>query len=258
MSEPTNGTAAIPAVDEQAAVNQVVEQTPEVLAQGPETPISEPEQIEEERPTQDWRDKRLTRMAEQKAQARATAESERRRADDLQARLAQYEKAPEAEKQADPYEIAEQIAARRIQQMDMNRKSDALVAAGHKAYTAPEFDDSVRRLASLGAIYDDAGNPSHILDAMLDCDAPHDVLHYLGQNPGMVEDLSALSPRALIRAMAKLEAKVAAAPPRVSKAPVPVRPLAGKSNGSSVPTDDDDMATWMRKTDEQEKRARMR
>lgn len=234
-------------VDVQAAVSEgSVEST------APETEAEKPAPAEAS-PT-DWAERRIHRLAEQKATARAEADYLERQTAELKARLAKYETPTEApaEKPVDPYVLAEQIAARRIQQETFGRAADALVAKGHDAYTPAEFDGAVRRLQGLGAIFADGGEPSDVLSAVLECDAPHEVLFHLGAHPDVAEDMVAMSPRALIRAMAKLEAKLVAAPAKpVSKAPAPVRPVSGTGRSSEPISDRDDISTWMRKREKQ-------
>lgn len=78
-----------------------------------------------------------------------------------------------------------------------------------------------------------------------------DIAYFLAKHPKEIERIVTLSPRAQIREIGKLEAKLLAEPPKPktpSKAPAPITPLGGKSGGTSdVPLDTDDINTWMKK-----------
>lgn len=244
MSEPLENDVPV----EDVAVTTAVEQEP-----GPEpTEPTEPGKKESDSVAQAVAERRIARLTDQRAKARAEAEYMARQAEDLKARLAKYETPePAAQTPADPYVLAEQIAEQRLRNMEFSRAADALVAKGHETYQPAEFDGAIKRLQGMGAIFGDNGAPTDVLSAVLECDAPHDVLYYLGAHPDVAEDMVSLPPRALIRAMAKLEAKVAAAPPRVSKAPAPVRPISGIGRMNEPLADADDVVTWMKKREKQ-------
>lgn len=95
--------------------------------------------------------------------------------------------------------------------------------------------------------------------AIMEAENGEDVAYYLGKNPKEAARIAALPPRAQIREIGKLEAKLLAEPPKPktpSKAPAPITPVGGKSGGSGdMPSDNDDMATWIRKENARMKRA---
>lgn len=227
-----------------------VTETTEVPDANEQQPV---ETKDTESSSKDWAEKRIARLAEQKAHARAEAAFMAKQAEELRERLAQYEKPEQTqEKAVDPYELAEKIAEQRMRQAEFARAADSLVEKGRAAYAHEEFDGAVRRLQDMGAIFAENGSPSNVLDAILECDAPHDVLFHLGAHPDVAERMVSMSPRALIRAIAKLEAKLANTPPtRVSQAPPPVRPVSGGGRTGEPINDADDMATWMKKREKQ-------
>jgi hypothetical protein len=83
-----------------------------------------------------------------------------------------------------------------------------------------------------------------------------DVAYYLGKNPGKAHEISQLSTIRAARELGKIESELAARPKaNPSKAPEPISPVGqrGKASVSSLPSDSDDIDTWMKK-----EQARMR
>jgi hypothetical protein len=75
-------------------------------------------------------------------------------------------------------------------------------------------------------------------DVMLESDIGADVLYFLGNNPTEAERIAKLSPASAAREIGKIEAKLEAKPkaePKVTKAPPPVKPLAGRAAPSFDP-----------------------
>lgn len=84
-----------------------------------------------------------------------------------------------------------------------------------------------------------------------------ELAYALGKEPTKAAEIARMSPVMAARALAKLEAEIAAKPKaQASKAPEPINPVGnrGKAASSSVPSDDDDIDTWMRKERERMKR----
>ena len=81
------------------------------------------------------------------------------------------------------------------------------------------------------------------------------VAYHLGKHPGEAKKLAAMEPIDQLRHLGRLEARLEATPPvaqQPSKAPEPISPLSGKSPvGSDLPSDEDDMRTWIRKRNKQ-------
>lgn len=142
----------------------------------------------------------------------------------------------------------EKLAERQARQ-EAERRSESFLQKSDKASERyPDFQAVVN-------------NPSlPVSEAMaefiVDSDQGAEVAYFLGKNPGKAYEISQLSPVRAARELAKIEADLAARPQaRVSRAPEPITPVGsrGRASSSSLPSDDDDIATWMRK-----EQARMR
>lgn len=105
-----------------------------------------------------------------------------------------------------------------------------------------EFNSKVRSLVEAGsakfadfaevAMSPSVPLPPQVLQEVMECDAPADVVYWLGKNPEEAKRIAGLRPTAVAREMAKIEAKLAAppSPPEPSKAPAPPPPpLRGRS-----------------------------
>jgi hypothetical protein len=94
-----------------------------------------------------------------------------------------------------------------------------------------------------------------LVAAIMQADNAEDVAYYLGKHRDEATQIGTLDPVAQIRAIGKLEAKLLAEPPKPktpSKAPAPIVPLEGTSGASSqIPSEQDDMETWIRKRSKQ-------
>lgn len=143
---------------------------------------------------------------------------------------------------------AEKLAERQVRQEAERRSESFLQKADKAAERYPDFQAVV-------------SNPSlPVNEAMAEFIAESDqgaeVAYFLGKNPGKAYEIAQLSPVRAARELAKIEADLAARPQaRVSRAPEPITPVGsrGKASTSSLPSDDDDIESWMRK-----EQARMR
>ena len=106
------------------------------------------------------------------------------------------------------------------------------------------------------------GNPSlTINEAMAEFIAESDqgaeVAYHLGKNPMKAAQIAQMSPVKAARELAKLESELARKPKATpSKAPDPIRPVGqrGAPSSSTLPSDNDDIETWMRKERERTRR----
>lgn len=83
-----------------------------------------------------------------------------------------------------------------------------------------------------------------------DSDAGADVAYFLGKNPAKAAQIAQMSPVKAARELTRIEGELAARPkPKPSNAPEPISPVGtrGKASTSVLPSDDDDIETWMRK-----------
>ncbi len=84
-----------------------------------------------------------------------------------------------------------------------------------------------------------------------------DIAYFLGKNPMKAAQIAALSPIKAARELTRIEAEIASKPKATpSKAPDPITPVGsrGKSSTSALPSDEDDIETWMRKESERRRR----
>ena len=87
--------------------------------------------------------------------------------------------------------------------------------------------------------------------ALMEADNGHDIAYYLGQHMDEAKAIAQMSPLGQVRAIGRLEAKLAATPPKAvtpSKAPAPITPLKGTedaANASAEPKDDN-YKDWLR------------
>ena len=88
-----------------------------------------------------------------------------------------------------------------------------------------------------------------MVEFIAESDQGAEVAYFLGKNPGKAYEISQMSPVRAGRELAKIEADLASRPARVSRAPEPINPVGnrGRASSSSLPSDDDDIETWMRK-----------
>jgi hypothetical protein len=106
------------------------------------------------------------------------------------------------------------------------------------------------------------GNPSlAINDGMVefiaDSDVGADVAYWLGKNPIKALQIAQMSPIKAARELTRIEAEIASKPrANPSKAPEPISPVGtrGKSSASALPSDQDDIDTWMQKERERARR----
>ena len=107
-------------------------------------------------------------------------------------------------------------------------------------------------------------NPNLAINAEMaefisESDLGADVAYFLGKNPIKAAQIASLSPMKAARELSRIEAEIASKPKaQPSKAPDPISPVGsrGKSTTSANPSDEDDVETWMRKEREREARRR--
>lgn len=105
------------------------------------------------------------------------------------------------------------------------------------------------------------GNPSlsintEMAEFIAESDLGADVAYFLGKNPAKAKEIAQLSPIKAARELTRIESELAARPKATpSNAPEPITPVGqrGRASTSALPSDSDDIDTWMRK-----EQARMR
>ncbi len=91
--------------------------------------------------------------------------------------------------------------------------------------------------------------------AIMHAENGEDVAYHLGKNPKEAERIAQLPPLVQVFEIGKIAAKLSAAPEKPktpSKAPAPITPLSGAAPATSAePSEQDDMATWIKKRQKQ-------
>lgn len=143
--------------------------------------------------------------------------------------------------------LAEKKAAEKLTQRqqadEAHRRSESFIEKAEKAS---------ERYADFQSV---VSNPQlRINDEMAEfiseSDLGADVAYFLGKNPTKAAEIAQLSPMKAARELTRIESELAARPKATpSKAPEPISPVGvrGKASSSSLPSDSDDIDTWMRK-----------
>ena len=235
----------------EATENQSTEPThetheaPEVVT--PETTEPAPPQT----PEKDERDKALARMERRinKKHAEAAAATERSRI--LEERLRVYEASTERPEPTEPQNIearARELAQQMTQQERISESIGSVLKAGSKL---DGFNDACNAVNEEIPFYARDGKPTDFLSAVLEFDAPEKLLHYLGKDPALVEELADMSPTRRIRRLDAIEREMKeSAVPKVSSAPKPLEPVKGSSPGRKDPTEmsQAEFNAWRQKT----------
>jgi hypothetical protein len=230
--------------------------TPEGTA--PDGLVEETKQVEEKRFTQAELDAAIQKRL-LKEERRVHRRIEQQLRDQQQQEVLKIEPKREtfvddqAYQQAQVEHLAEVKAAEKLAERERakeaERRTESFLDKAEKATERyPDFHSVV-------------SNPSlPINEAMTEfiaeSDLGADVAYYLGKNPGKAHEISQLSPIRAARELGKIESELAARPKaNPSKAPEPISPVGqrGKASVSSLPSDSDDIETWMKK-----EQARMR
>lgn len=145
----------------------------------------------------------------------------------------------------------EHLAERKAAQKVAEREKAQQIERVSEAFTE-KAEKAKERYADFDVV---VGNPAlpineGMAEFIADSDAGPDLAYFLGKNPFKAAEIASLSPIKAARELTKLEAELAARPKATpSKAPEPISPVGvrGKASSSSLPSDSDDIETWMRK-----------
>lgn len=271
--------AGAPAPEEVPVTAPVAEAAPETPAEGAEGAQNTSEQAPEEKPAGEPEDTPERAAKRQGRRFERRLDAAYRRAAEAQARAEFLEKQlAEAKPQAKPdpgmpklenfSDIEEYAKAREDfakaqalkeltarQQAEAQKREVETIARSWQEKTAKadsKYDD-------FDEVVGDLQPNTPFTRAIMEADNGEEIAYYLGKNPKEAARIVALNPIAQAREIGKLEAKLSAEPPKPktpSKAPAPISPVGGKSGASNdVPSDSDDMATWIRKENARMKRA---
>ena len=236
-----------------------------VAAQAPATPPGEVKpatQDPAEKKGQSRFERRISRLTRDAAEAKA-------RADFYEAEFKKAQPAPQrptSEPRIEDFADVEEYAKAKaeyakeaaLKERDAKSRTDAQQASQKRLVS--DWEKKAERGDSK---YDDFADVVGELKpnspwavAVMEADNGDDIAHYLGTHIDEAEKIAALPPVAQIRAIGRLEAKLAAEPPKPkepSKAPAPIAPLTGAAGvtPSEGPSDKDDMGTWMKKRQKQ-------
>ena len=236
------------------------DQAPPAKPEGekPDTEKDDPEKQRGQRRFERRIQKAYQKMAEEKA-----------RADFLEKQLAERTQkatvdtaAPTLEQHGfDPEKYAEAKAAyesdKRVKEFQSKQRDESQKQAIERISTDWEvkiakaedkYDDFEEKVGKL-----DPRNP--VVMSIMEADNGADIAYHLGSHPDEAKKIFSLSPASAIREIGKLEARLSSTPEKpktASKAPAPVTPLTGTAPvASSLPTEADDTANWIKKRQKQ-------
>lgn len=256
MTDEVQEIAGTPAPVELADVNGEVQNAPEVTAAEGEADTQE--QVKEKVFTQAEVDaliqkrllkeerrvhRRIEQQLRESQQAKTLVEPKRESfADDEQYLQAHIE------------HLAERRAAEKLEQRQQQQEQERIQSTFlEKAEKAAERYEDFDLVVSNPNLPINSGMAEFIAES----DIGPDVAYFLGKNPAKAAQIAQLSPIKAARELTRIEAELASKPQaKPSKAPEPIAPVGnrGKASSSSLPSDDDDIATWMRKERERAKR----
>lgn len=126
----------------------------------------------------------------------------------------------------------------------LNDRSNQIYETGVKEYKG-DFDKALSEIQQISPLFDAKGKPVPLMQAIFETDEPHKVLHYLGTNLDVAEELADMSPLRAARKLGQIEADLAKKPePKPSSAPRPIQPVKSVSAGG-VPDASKDPEAWI-------------
>lgn len=143
--------------------------------------------------------------------------------------------------------LAEKKAAEKLSQREKadeaHRRSESFLEKAEKV--AERYSDFQAVVSNPALRIND-----EMAEFISESDLGADVAYFLGKNPTKAAEIAGLSPIKAARELTRIESELAARPKATpSKAPEPISPVGvrGKASSSSLPSDSDDIDTWMRK-----------
>lgn len=259
-SAPVSPPPAAPAEGEQVVAPNPAESataTPE----GTETKPT-PEQEAQKR-GQSRFDRRISRLVREAAEARAEANLLRRQLDEAKPK----DQADPGEPKLEQFKDIEEYAtakAKHAEQKALKSLQEKQSAAQHqervKELTTSwekKISDAESRYEDFDEVVGEIKPNSPLTQAIMEADNGADIAYHLAQkkNRPVLDAILKMSPFSQVREIGRLEAKLSAEPTKPatpSKAPAPITPLTGAAAAASeAPSEQDDMAAWMRKRNKQ-------
>lgn len=235
-----------------------------------EAPSTEPEGEKPEEVTPEQEAKRAGRRFERKLdkayrqRAEALAKTEFLEKQLAEARQAALPKAPEGEPRLEQFDYDPEKYAAAKAEYAKNQAGKDLAAKQREAASREEYQrltsswsEKVERAEDKYEDFDTVVGElqpnTPFVAAIMEADNGEDIAYHLGKNPKEAERIAKLAPRAQIREIGKLEAKLQAEPakPRTpSKAPAPIVPVSASATPATpadvVKDDKADMARWIK------------
>ena len=216
MSDELEVSQALPE-GEPVAEKPAIEVAPEP---GTEQAPAEKEEQAEKPKGKPWFQERIDQLTREKY-------DERRRAEALEARLADTLADPDkARPAADVDTLAAKKAEEIVKARQFDDKCNEVYSSGKTEFQ--DFDDTLANFKMLG------GLPAPLLDAVTQLPDAHKVLYALGKDMDEAARILNLAPVPMAVALAKLSMSPAKAKP-VSNAPSPIRPIDGTPKGEKDP-----------------------
>lgn len=151
-------------------------------------------------------------------------------------------------------EEARKLAAQEVKKLTEQDKQQKAVSSFWE-----RADDVVERFPDFETAVTDPGFvqlSGHVYEFVMDSEIGPEMAYHLSKNRAKATAIREMSPIQAARALLTLESELKAKPKaRPSNAPEPINPVGnrGRATASALPSDDDDIDTWMRK-----EQARMR
>jgi hypothetical protein len=224
---------------------------PELANETPEVAAPEVEAEQQEAP-EDEAAKALKRMQRRIDKRTADVYRERAEKEHLAQRLAELERR-QAKPETDDAPIADEnvierkaltLAQEITQKQEFEKTVKGVLSAGK---ALPKFDEACNTLNEELPFYERNGKPTPFLAAVLDFDAPAQLLHHLGSNPDLAAELADLTPTRLVRRLDAIERELTdKAKPKTSAAPKPLEPVKATASETGLHSGLSD-AEWIRR-----------
>jgi hypothetical protein len=206
-------------------------------------------------------ERRISRLVREAAEARAERDLYRRQLDEAKPK----EQSDPGEPKLEQFKDIEEYATAKAKYA-----GEKALKSHQEKQTTAQYQERVKELTSTWEArvsdaedkYDDFEQVVGVIKpdsvfghALMEAENGPEIAYYLGKNVAEAKRILKLHPLAQARAIGRLEAKLAAEPPKPqtpSRAPAPITPLTGAaSTASSTPSEEDDMRTWFRKRQQQ-------
>lgn len=226
-------------------------ETPEVAKPEP-TEGADPPKAQEKTPEQkeaEQRQRRITKLERTNARLYAEHEQAMRELEKYRSKAAPTEDREKVEVDPDEIQQTIQTRAQQIARAErLNERCNQIVSKGEEQF--PDFMTSVKTLGMELPLFQRDGAPTAALEVILEADNPPALLHHLGKNPDLVDQLTDLSPIQLARRLDRIERDMNSKPAeQKSSAARPLEPV----KPAAAPTAPDPSKTkewieWRNKT----------